>query len=445
MRLLPTLVLALPVLAFTLTRSHEAEACGGCLVSQTESTQVDGHRMILSVSQSQTTLWDQITYSGDPKDFAWVLPIKGKVDIELSSDALFETLDQLTRVQISSPIIQCAPPPFCDDGDFAGGSTGAGGAGGGNGGGVVVIAQEVVGPYETVQLSASDPMALNNWLADNGYVIPPDVQGVVTSYQDEGFDFLALKLVPGQGVKSMRPVRVTSPGAVPILPLRMVAVGTGLLTPISLWVFGEGRYEPGNFPFFTIKESDLTWNWDTSSSDYKTKRQAAFDNEAGKAWHLESAEPFSIWQLDQLRWLAESSPNDSGYADENGMGAVEACDADLADLTAGLSEQGLWVTKLHAELPRSALGNDLEVGASADQSFVPRFLQVEKSTGTPPACPTFPPCPDSSDTNSWDGFWEENTAAGGSGCAMGGNTGIPATMGLVGLAAAVTLIRRRRR
>jgi len=28
---------------------------------------------------------------------------------------------------------------------------------------------------------------------------------------------------------------------------------------------------------------------------------------------------------------------------------------------------------------------------------------------------------------------------------MGGNTGIPATMGLLGLAAAVTLVRRRRR
>ncbi|HZF56082.1 MAG TPA: DUF2330 domain-containing protein [Polyangiaceae bacterium] len=445
MRLLPTLVLALPILSFALTSTtHEAHACGGCAVQQGESTQVTGHRMILSVSQTQTTLWDQITYSGNPSDFAWILPIKGQVDIELSSDALFETLDQITQVQILSPLIQCTPPPVCGDEDFAGGSAGAGGAGGGEG--VVVIAQEVVGPYETVQLSASDPAALKNWLSANNYNIPAEAQGVVDGYQAEGFDFLALKLVPGQGVSSMRPVRVTSQGATPILPLRMVAVGTGAITPISLWVFGEGRYEPGNFPWFTIKAEDLTWNWDTSSSDYKTVRQAAFDKEKGHAWHVESAEPFSLWYLDQLRWLAESSPKESGYADPNGEGAVEACEADLAALTTGISEQTLWVSKLHADLPRSALANDLEVGASADQSLVSRVLETSKSVGTPPACPVFDPCPDASETNTWDGFWEENSAAGGSGgCAMGGNTGIPATMGLLGLAAAVTLVRRRRR
>jgi hypothetical protein len=430
------------MLALSAMTSHDAHACGGCFVSQSESTQVTGHRMILAVSQTQTTLWDQITYSGDPADFAWILPIKGQVDIELSSDALFETLDQVTQVQILSPTIQCTPPPICGDNDFAAG----GGTGGNSGeGGVTVIAQEVVGPYATVQLAASDPMALKNWLADNNYNVPADVQPVVDKYQAEGFDFLALKLIPGQGVSSMRPVRVTSQGATPILPLRMVAAGTGAVTPISLWVFGEGRYEPGNFPFFTVKAEELTWNWDSASSDYKTVRQAGFDKATGKTWHMESAEPFSMYMLDQLRWLAESSPKESGYADANGEGAVEACDADLTTLTAGMAEQELWVTKLHAELPRSALATDLEVGASVDQSFVPRILEVSKTTGTPPACPTFAPCPDSSETSSWDSFWQEDSAGSGGGCAMGGRSGVPATMGLLGLAAAVTLVRRRRR
>ncbi|NUQ74585.1 MAG: DUF2330 domain-containing protein [Polyangiaceae bacterium] len=443
MRLLSTLILAVPLLAVSVTSSHDAHACGGCFVSQTESTQVTGHRMILAVSQTQTTLWDQITYDGDPADFAWILPIKGQVDIELSSDALFETLDQITQVQILSPVIQCTPPPICGDEDFAaGGSSGTGG----NEGGVVVIAQEVVGPYATVQLSAADPMALKNWLTDNNYNVPADVQPVVDKYQAEGFDFLALKLIPTAGINSMRPVRVTSQGAMPILPLRMVAAGTGAITPISLWVFGEGRYEPGNFPYFTVNADDLTWNWDTSKSDYSTIRQAAFDKELGKVWHMESAEPFSMWQLDPIRWLAESSPKESGYADANGQGAVESCDADLATLTAGMNEQALWVTKLHADLPRSALATDLEVGASADQSAVSHILEVSKTVGTPPACPTFPPCPDETETNSWDGFWSDDSASGkGGGCAMGGSTGVPAVAGLLGLAAAVTLVRRRRR
>ena len=105
------------------------------------------------------------------------------------------------------------------------------------GSGVTVIAEEVVGPYETVQLQSSDPTALQDWLDAHGYVVPADVQGVVTQYVNEGFDFLAMRLVPGQGTSAMRPVRITSPGAGLTLPLRMVAVGTGAITPIipSCW------------------------------------------------------------------------------------------------------------------------------------------------------------------------------------------------------------------
>src|SRR5690242_9413853 len=73
-----------------------AHACGGCFTQPNQTTQVSGHRMILSVSPQQTTLWDQIQYSGNPTDFAWILPVHGTVTIGLSSDALFGTLDQMT-------------------------------------------------------------------------------------------------------------------------------------------------------------------------------------------------------------------------------------------------------------------------------------------------------------------------------------------------------------
>jgi hypothetical protein len=449
MRIFPSLFVMIPVFALAFTEANDANACGGCFVQQSENTQVTGHRMILSVSKTQTTLWDQIVYTGEPASFAWVLPIKGQVNIELSSDALFETLDQLTQVQILSPQIICPQPPFCEGDNFgASGNVATSGAGGGSDGGVTVIAQEVVGPYETVQLAANDPTALQNWLSMNGYNVPADVKPVVDAYQAEGFAFLALKLVPGQGIDSMRPVRVTTPGATPVLPLRMVAAGTGAITPISLWLFSEGRYEPTNFPSFTLKQDDMVWDWDSSSSNYKALRQAEFDKSDGKAWHVESAEPFSIWQLDQLRWLAESQPKESGYADDMGNGAVEACDADLAALMEGIEESTLWLQKLHAELPRSALATDLEVGASMDQSVLPHILQLTKTTGTEPSCPTFPPCSDSSggSNNPWDGFWgSNNNDAAGGGCAVTGTTGIPAALGMLGLSAALAFARRRRR
>ena len=216
-------LLAVATLGLALIPAEDASACGGCFVQQTENTQVSGHRMVLSVSQAETTLWDQITYQGDPSEFAWVLPIRGQVEIGLSSDALFAALEGATQVSVYSPQINCQPST-CNDGSF--GATGSSGSGGGSeGGGVEIIAQEVVGPYETVQLSSSDPAALNQWLTDHGYAVPADVQPVITDYVNEGFGFLALRLVPGQGIDSMKPVRITSPGATPELPLRMVAAG----------------------------------------------------------------------------------------------------------------------------------------------------------------------------------------------------------------------------
>ena len=58
-------------------------------------------------------------------------------------------------------MINCPPPPQCED--SSGFGTGASSTGSG-GGGVTVIAQETVGPYETVQLSSQDPNALHDWL-----------------------------------------------------------------------------------------------------------------------------------------------------------------------------------------------------------------------------------------------------------------------------------------
>jgi Uncharacterized protein conserved in bacteria (DUF2330) len=424
----------------------DARACGGCLIAQNESTQVTGHRMVLSISNDRTTLWDQITYSGDPSSFAWVLPIKGTVDIGLSSDALFNALEGETRVDINSPVIMC-PPVFCN----ASASSGAAGGGPG-GGGVVVVAQEVVGPYETVQLSSQDPNALKNWLTTNGYNLPLDISPVVDAYVAEGFNFLALKLVPGQGINSMRPVRITSMGATPVLPLRMVAAGTGQTTPITLWIMGEGRYEAANFPNFEIKGQDLVWNWDTQSSNYAQLKDASFAASNGKAWLTEGAEPFSKFNVTNgLTYLAQFEPANSGYGtDAMGTGALNDCLADLDALWGAIPDQALWMTRLHGELSRAALGTDLNVQVSANQVSAERTFNLTKTMGTPPECPQAPPeCsgPSSASGGGNGGNGGMGGAGGGSSpsCAMTSSSGMPTTLFVSGVALALAISRRNSR
>ena len=441
---LSKLLFAAPLAVIPFLASPDvADACGGCFVQQSESTQVTGHKMVLGISTEQTTLYDQITYSGAPEEFAWVLPIKGQVDVALSSDALFQSLESLTRVEVYSPQINCQPQ-FCDDGGFSNGAGGASSEGGG-GPGVQIIAQEVVGPYETVQLTSDDPAALTDWLTSHGYNIPADIQPVIDAYVGEDFDFLALRLVPGEGIDSMRPVAITSPGAVPALPLRMVAAGTGATTAITLWVVGEGKYEPQNFPSFTIREQDLVWDWDAQRSNYGDLKATQFERSGGHAWLFEAAEPLNPWAFDELLYFAETNPVESGYADDDGLNAVVNATADIERLTAGTDRATRWITRLSAELSRDALTTDLALQASADQSSVNRWFYIENAIGTPPECPPPPDCGD-------DGLWEdggqggEATVGGGraSGCAVV-SPGADAGAGLAALAVAGLVLARRRR
>ena len=91
----------------------DASACGGCFIPTENPTVVTDHRMVLSVSKEQSTLYDQIKYSGNPSSFAWVLPISGTVDVGLSADIVFQALDGMTQTQITPPPQNCPPPPDC--------------------------------------------------------------------------------------------------------------------------------------------------------------------------------------------------------------------------------------------------------------------------------------------------------------------------------------------
>ena len=91
----------------------DASACGGCFTPTENPTVVTDHRMILSVSKEQSTLYDQIKYSGSPSSFAWVLPISGTVEVGLSADVVFTAIDGMTQTRINPPPQNCPPPPNC--------------------------------------------------------------------------------------------------------------------------------------------------------------------------------------------------------------------------------------------------------------------------------------------------------------------------------------------
>lgn len=446
---------------------RDAQACGGCFgppPPPTESpTVVTDHRMILTISKDQSTLYDQIRYTGSPASFAWVLPIAGTVDVGLSANVVFTALDQFTQQQIVSPPLNCpAQPTNCNNGARSA-SDSAGSSSGGSGG-VTVLKQEVVGPYETVQLKSDDPAALNTWLEQNGFTIGDDVKPVIAQYVTEKFNFLALKLVPGKGVQDMRPVRVTTTGAGAVLPLRMVAAGTGPTVGITLWVVGEGRYEPQNFPAFYIKTEELVWDWNTQKSNYVDLRAQKTIAGGGRAWETETSQIVYRQNLEGV--VSQPSWNGQGQfpqteeeraatnylAVEDSQGnviktALEVQREDMDALFYGIPTATSRVTRIRADLGRAALDQDLQMTASSDQAILSNVRQVTKEQNQP-QCPVWDGCQNVGTAPRDEAFARSTPASGSSSCATPASRVNPSWFAIGGGLAAVALVniaRRRRR
>jgi hypothetical protein len=380
---------------------REAKACGGCFAPPEYPTVVTDHRMIFTVAHDQSSLYDQIKYTGNPASFAWVLPFAGDIQVGVSSDTVFSALDGLTQTRILPPPTNCPSRPSDCSSPFASAKSAPTAAEDSAGGGVDVLKHEVVGPYETVQLKATDSDALQKWLGDHGYHLPDDVRPVVTAYQNEHFNFLALKLVPGQGVTDMRPVRVTTKGSNVALPLRMVAAGTGATVGITLWVIAEGRYHPSNFGVFDIKADELVWDWSQQKSnftDLRTQRTAAG---GGRAWEVESSSSIPRTQIQQYfgyygPYAGEDDASAPYLPEKDAQGTVtktaqQVQSDDFEALFHGIPNGSERITRLRADLAHAALDQDLLVAAAADQTALPSQRQVIKELGEP-QCPVYDGC-----------------------------------------------------
>ena len=514
-------ILAGSVVGILLLRPVTSLACGGCfhppptdpMMQNMVASVVTDHRMAFSISKTQTVLWDQVQYQGNPTEFAWVLPVHAGAKLELSHDAWLAALDAGTRSIIKSPAYTCPPPPPNATGYASGGGSYYGGGGGGCGGGddtsssrgfgidasydpggqgmdggqymdgngVMVLEQSVVGPYSVVTLRASNGDALGPWLRANGFEIPMNVDPIVKAYDTEGFDFIAMRLKPGANVRAMQPVRVTTPGADPTLPLRMVTAGVGANVGLTLWVISEGRYEPANFPKETI--GGVSWFGNQSRSNYSELSIAIMAKHDGYTWLVESAtdgngstNPFqpsvvSAYQsvcTGKSEKVAVPCPSPDAGSDASSDADADAdtdADSDASSQMASdagadagcfqtvngctsfddwaVATKGLYpivITRMRSVLPVAALATDLKLGASYDQSPLSNVIQTVGYADQFDPCPKYTTADSgASNSSSYD--------HGGCSCETTGgrNTASSVATGSIAALVLASFLRRRRR
>ncbi len=408
----------------------EARACGGCFAPPGAVQVVTDHRMALSISTERTVLWDQFRYSGRPDEFSWILPIRNgpEVRIELADNGFLTALDNLTAPVLNRPTPPRTSCPRYDD--FEADARATGGAGqnappsAAADAGVVVLQEQVVGPYQTVVLRGEDPMALRDWLRANGYSVPQAIEPIVDHYVGLRMDFIALRLRPGEGIDRMSPVRVTTPGASPTLPLRMIAAGVADKVGLLLTVIASARWEAMNFPNGEVRHEDLVYDWSapTSPAEDFTRQFDRLNRASGqRLWLTEASLPMARSTVELATQVSSRGPN-------RPMGVVTD-DAQLAFQGLGSTAT---ITRLRAELGPNALDQDLVLAAS-DLGMRDRTYRYGRELNRRPDVVCFNP--------------SDGSSANGIGCSAtpsraGG--GLGAVLAMAGIAGVVVARRRRR-
>jgi len=267
-----------------LASPRPASACGGFFCGQQPVDQ-SAERILFAVNDDgSVTMVTQITYMGKDDDFAWILPLPA-VPVEGSlatfPQAALTSLDANTGPQIQPPFA-CA---------VADAGYGPPSATPGTGGGVIVDLRAVVGPYDVAVVESTDPSLLVTWLRDNSYRVTEAMVPYIERYTAEGMKFLALRLQPDADVSDIAPFAMTLPSGSPGVPLRMTAIAAGPEMGVVVFILGDQRYQPANWPDLTIDPADIEFDYTTYRSNWTSLVARAVDDAGGQGFVTEMAGP----------------------------------------------------------------------------------------------------------------------------------------------------------
>lgn len=261
-----------------------ASACGGFFCSFLPIDQT-GEQIVFSVAPGKVTATIQIAYAGEAQNFAWVVPVSGVPEIRLGAQGFFGAVEQATSPQWYLDWNwgegQCGF--FSPERDFAGGPPQA--DGGENE--VVVLAEEQVGPFETVTLAAKDATKLIEWLDGHGFFQPEGSVDIMEHYVDQGKNFVAMKLGQDAGVGDIQPIVLEMASDDACVPLVLTRIAAQPDMPVKVWVFGAARAVPTNWYNVVVNEKKIDWLG--YGANYAEVAKQAVDDAAGHGFITEFA------------------------------------------------------------------------------------------------------------------------------------------------------------
>jgi len=298
-------VRALSVVGGLLLSAAAAGACGGFFCSFAPMNQVS-ERILFVDHGDSVTIHVQIAYTGAAADLSWILPVPSRPTLAISHNELFRQLQSATQptflLEWNEAIDDCGIfLPIIRFEDAVAASVEDG---------VTVVAEERVGPYDTVTLTADDHEAVLRWLVDNSYQLGALGPQLLAPYIDGGMHFLALRLAPDRELGDLQPIALTYAADTPMIPIQLTAVATEPDLGVTAWIIGPHRAVPVDYRHVQINEALV--DWFNGGFNYLGVISAAVDEaEVGLAFVTDYAGPGTImagrlhqqdrWDLDALR------------------------------------------------------------------------------------------------------------------------------------------------
>jgi hypothetical protein len=308
-----SLVLVPLVAAITLHDVHVADACG-CFsppVNEADyAVNQSAEQIIFEVEPGWVTAHVLIRYAGDPSQFAWIVPVPEVPELGVSPASAFGLLDRvtapITNVQVEDicPKTEwacyfegslqggCTPGPAAaaesTPGHFEADAATAADAGAAMPPPVDVIAEKTVGDYTTVTFRASEATAAVQWLRSNGFVVNATTSIYMEPYIQENMVFVAAKLVPGAGARSIKPLKMRYRAAFPSVPLVITAVAAQPHLTVTSFIYSAKQFAAMSHPAVQLDAKRLAVDA-SGRSNYPMLLARAIDEAGGDGFVTEYA------------------------------------------------------------------------------------------------------------------------------------------------------------
>lgn len=262
-----------------------ALACGGFACDNTAPVLQAAERIVFGVDpeDQDVEMHVQVTYTGPSRSFAWIVPVPATPELFVSTSDLFTQLALATQPTFR---LRTTEDGHCLAEPLAGGPMMADAASSGvdesTDWDVTVAAEQVVGPYETVTLSAGSVEDLAGWLTEAGYDLPAGFADRARPYVSDGSSFVALRLAKHRDLGDLAPLGLRYHADRAVVPVQLTAISAAPDLRMEAYVLSRGRGVPTSYLHVTI--NDAAVNWWTGGANYDAVITRAADEAGGHAF-----------------------------------------------------------------------------------------------------------------------------------------------------------------